>query len=437
MREKRKSRHLNIEMEPASRRTLKTSSIWTRFFVKITLVILLFVAGVYIGLLIKNTQLLQNEVLARSRADFQNIVLTRQWNADCGGVYVEKTESVESNPYLKNPDIETVDGRVFTKKNPALMTREISELAEGSGAFSFRIASLRPVNPKNSPDEFETEALKLFELGTKEFYGKESIDGRMHFRYIAPLFMEKSCLQCHEEQGYAVGEVRGGISVQFDIDDMERSRTQNTFTIAVLGIVTFFLLLVIVYFIIVDLMRKLLAVQQRLEVLSMTDDLTGLHNRRHLFGRFEEEFERAKRYGKTLSCVMIDIDDFKSVNDRFGHQKGDTVLRLIADIIRSHSRISDTVARYGGEEFVMLLPETDAAGAQFVAEKVRRVVEERNASGNQSISAQVTVSLGIATVAPNDFAHIENEDELLRRADEALYCAKSAGKNRVCVYQQG
>ncbi len=183
-------------------------------------------------------------------------------------------------------------------------------------------------------------------------------------------------------------------------------------------------------------MRKLLVVQRRLEELSITDDLTRLHNRRHLFARFEEEFERAKRHEKSLSCVIIDIDNFKSVNDRFGHQKGDTVLRSIADIIQSHSRISDTVARYGGEEFVMLLPETDAPGARFVAEKVRKVVEEHGADGNEFASVQVTVSLGIATTTPSEFAHVENEDELLRRADEALYRAKSAGKNRVCAYQE-
>ena len=126
--------------------TPDSSRLWRSFLLNISLVVLLFILGIFLGGFISNQQLIEKEQLSRARAHFYSIVLTRLWNAQHGGVYVEKREGVESNPYLENPDIATVDGRVFTKKNPALMTREISALAEGSDELQFHITSLNLKN---------------------------------------------------------------------------------------------------------------------------------------------------------------------------------------------------------------------------------------------------------------------------------------------------
>src|SRR6184192_1110259 len=157
-----------------------------------------------------------------------------------------------------------------------------------------------------------------------------------------------------------------------------------------------------------------------------TDDLTGLVNRRRFIEALESEIVRANTFGSPLSVVLGDLDHFKLVNDRFGHQTGDEVLRQFADLVREHLRDVDVPGRIGGEEFAFLLPETDAVGAVAVAERVRRSL--RSLRPTPERGASVTASFGVAQLTSG-----ETGDELLRRADVALYRAKSEGRNRVTV----
>ncbi|KAA3664402.1 MAG: DUF3365 domain-containing protein [Chloroflexi bacterium] len=156
--------------------------------------------------------------LATAQSFFQQIVITRRWVAQHGGVYVLKTPGVETNPYLLEiPDL-TVDitdtqGQNYTLRNPALVTRELSEIATQDGAFQFHITSLNLLNPNNIPDAFETEALKAFEAGEDEIWLYLDEGPQRQLRYMAPLYVEENCLQCHGNQGYTIGDVVGGISV--------------------------------------------------------------------------------------------------------------------------------------------------------------------------------------------------------------------------------
>lgn len=164
-----------------------------------------------------------------------------------------------------------------------------------------------------------------------------------------------------------------------------------------------------------------------LRTLSITDPLTHLHNRRHLMEMVEKEFQRASRKGAHLSLIILDIDYFKKVNDTYGHQEGDRVLTILADIVRRRLRSYDLAARYGGEEFVLLLPETPVHEAMAIAERLRLEVQEHIFDG--SLQGQVlTISLGVATYPS---PRIESIDSLFRQADEALYRAKQSGRNRV------
>ena len=165
----------------------------------------------------------------------------------------------------------------------------------------------------------------------------------------------------------------------------------------------------------------------RAEVEAITDGLTGLYNHRYLHERLEEELERARRYDDVVSLLFIDCDEFKQFNDAYGHKLGDTALARIARILESCSRRVDLAARYGGEEFVLVLVGTDGAGARTVAERIRAEVEAAGLAGGQPL----TVSIGIASY-PEDALR---KDELLDKADWAMYAAKRAGRDRVLSFQ--
>ncbi|MCY1369385.1 Phytochrome-like protein cph2 [compost metagenome] len=132
-----------------------------------------------------------------------------------------------------------------------------------------------------------------------------------------------------------------------------------------------------------------------------------------------------------MALVMIDVDHFKSFNDRYGHQAGDVCLKAVSDVLRRFKvRAGDTVARYGGEEFVVLLPHTDPAGARLVAERIRQAVYEQGLVHSGNPAGVVTVSVGVHSMVPED---AEQPERLLELADAALYLAKSGGRNRVCM----
>jgi diguanylate cyclase (GGDEF)-like protein len=174
---------------------------------------------------------------------------------------------------------------------------------------------------------------------------------------------------------------------------------------------------------------RLTHLNQQLQLLAHTDEATGLFNKRRLFEQLNAEIARARRYGEILSCLMIDIDDFKRINDTWGHQTGDEALRQIGTILKQSLRVTDFVARYGGEEFTVLLPRTDRQGAQRVAESICRRLRS-----NELITTvarlQVTVSIGIACCTKFDRLDAQ---QIILAADSALYRAKEAGKDRVCL----
>jgi diguanylate cyclase (GGDEF)-like protein len=164
---------------------------------------------------------------------------------------------------------------------------------------------------------------------------------------------------------------------------------------------------------------------QEAQRLSITDGLTGLWNYRYFTMTVGKEIERSARFGRPLALLMLDLDLFKSVNDTYGHQRGDAVLVELAARVRAQVRDVDTVARYGGEEVVVILPETDEAGAAHAAERICDAVRRRPFGEPGQPPVVITVSVG-AAVFP---AHGSTAGILLRRADEALYEAKAAGRD--------
>jgi two-component system cell cycle response regulator len=172
---------------------------------------------------------------------------------------------------------------------------------------------------------------------------------------------------------------------------------------------------------------------ERLKRQGLTDTLTAINNRRFFDQRLKEETEAAGRSGKPLSCMLLDVDHFKRVNDTYGHQVGDLVLREVAAIIRAQLRGSDVLSRYGGEEFSALLANTDTEEAEEVAERIRRSVEERVFSVPDFEPFNITISIGVATLkaAPDTKLEKGAGDNLIGQSDRVLYDAKAGGRNQV------
>lgn len=169
--------------------------------------------------------------------------------------------------------------------------------------------------------------------------------------------------------------------------------------------------------------------QEHLGRLLMVDRLTGLYNYSYFIDRLNEERQRADRFGSRLSLIMIDIDRFKPFNDKFGHQKGNELLKHMAEIFMTEVRAVDIVSRYGGEEFAILLPNTSHGAAEEVAERIRASVENSDFATVSGVEP-CNISAGVATY-PSD---AEDDLQLIDRADEALYRAKEGGRNRVVVF---
>ncbi|WP_456402311.1 GGDEF domain-containing protein [Persephonella sp.] len=190
---------------------------------------------------------------------------------------------------------------------------------------------------------------------------------------------------------------------------------RTTFLVSYIGISLIIMILLSMSFV-------LGLVKERFKTMAEIDPLTGIYNK----GKFNEllrfELERNKRYGRPLSIILFDIDHFKKINDAFGHQTGDYVLKTLAKIVSSNIRATDYFARWGGEEFVILAPETDLEGAQILAEKIRKSIEEYPFD----VVGQVTSSFGVTEATSKDTV-----DSFVKRADAALYKAKDKGRNRV------
>ncbi len=186
----------------------------------------------------------------------------------------------------------------------------------------------------------------------------------------------------------------------------------------------------------VKTMLKIKDLRDKLKTLSTTDELTGLHNRKYLLERMEQEISRAKRYGTPLSVLLFDLDFFKVVNDIYGYEWGDVLLRSIADKLKQLIRKEDIITRYGDEEFVVALPNTSEDNAFLFAERFRKDIERMEfIPAGEEERHQITISGGISTYPCFQDAD-EDANTIIRYAEHALYNAKKRGKNKIVQFSQ-
>ncbi|MES9972601.1 MAG: diguanylate cyclase [Candidatus Thiodiazotropha sp.] len=383
-----------------------------------------------LGWNVKHTQQEHHHFLKdTARLIFNHITLVREWNANHGGVYVPATELSPPNQYLEIDKREIVvdDNLTLTLINPAYMTRQIAELATQSNGIQLHITSLNPIRPSNQPSARERTALLEFEAGDSEEFTRLLADKNGYrFFYMAPLLTTQACLRCHEKQGYAEGDLRGGISVT--IPDIHPAPIQGIIighcVIGVIGIL-----------VILTLTQKLSESYEKVHQQSIIDVLTGIPNRRHFIDRLATEYRRASRNSIPLSLLITDIDHFKQYNDSLGHLEGDQCIVKVAKTIKaSLQRGDDLCARYGGEEFIVILPNTDTTGAEKVARRIQTNIAALEIEHPDSpIGAHITLSIGLAT----DSGNYPSQYDLIKRADEALYRCKQMGRNCIEHKDQG
>ncbi len=206
----------------------------------------------------KNTKTLsQQQVVQEAKAHFQGMVDTRTWNAQYGGVYVKAKDGLKPNPYLKNNTILTDKNETLIKINPAWMTRQVSEISNKKGTYHYKITSLLPLNPSNKADEFEAQALKYFEQHKDKKYFYNFNGKKNSFDFMGALVTTKTCLKCHEHQGYKVGDIRGGIRVSIPIKLhneqlalLEEKTTNSIISVLAVSIslISIFIWLIILFF---------------------------------------------------------------------------------------------------------------------------------------------------------------------------------------------
>ncbi len=414
------------------RRPLKSSDFVRKYLTAIFFVIGVMVLSIFWGFSYRSNDLLKEQLLQQGQAFFEEVVITREWAAKHGGVYVKIEPDTVVNPYLLQiPGLKVLikdeDGVAYTLKNPALMTRELSEIAARQDLFMFKITSLNPLNPANKPDPFERSALTAFTQGSKEYFSFEQMNGEDFFRYMAPLVTEKSCLMCHARQGYKEGDIRGGISVSMPATTILKQIHDNRNYIMLIALVIVGLIFAIIRYVARVFIGDINRAEQQLQEMASHDYLTKLLNRHAGYQRISEEMTRFARTGKPVVLILFDIDHFKRVNDNYGHAAGDMVLQQVASKLLDILRDYDIACRYGGEEFLVVAPDTSGEQGLSLAERLRLTIAETIFTiGSRDIS--VTVSAGVAIPRGNDTI-----EKAISRADTALYEAKNGGRNRVCV----
>ncbi len=356
---------------------------------------------------------------------FDQMVITRQWNSNHNGVYVKITDQTQPNPYLVDEQRDlNCDGILVTKINPAYMTRQLSEMSDKNMGVQFHVAGLKPLRPGNEPNAWERVALENFSKGKGKEKGELiKRDKDKYFLYMKALIAEPSCISCHAQKGYKEGDVLGGISIKILNPEKAKLFPIILGHLIIGGLGALFILMSGL---------KLIEAYKTIHHQAIFDGLTNIHNRRYFNDRITMEVKRAQRLSFPFSVIMIDIDNFKNYNDYYGHVVGDKALILIAQSIKSTlNRPVDFCARYGGEEFIIILPETDEAGAIHIAKNLLSNIRQLNLPHEKStISDVVTVSLGIAT----ETCITCSADEIVKMADNALYLAKANGKDRFKVF---
>lgn len=393
-------------------------------------------------------------MMASERATnfYKAIFLARKWNSQYGPIYAPVTEQNPPNSYLQLPnrEITAPNGLELTMINHAYMVRQISEIAEQEKVY-FHVTSLNPLNPENAADPWEKIALESFEKGVPEKIEMvQGVDGLV-FRYMAPMFVEATCLACHAQQGYKMGDVRGGVSVTLDaneiLDDVKREKLflimAHLFTVSV-GIFLGYLFLssarkhTLVLEGITSSQKQDLQTQKEklnettkvMHDLVTRDTTTGIHTAEHFKDLSTLMWNNAINNSKPVALLLLEIDSFNDYADNYGALEGDICLKEITGAItRKVQEKGSVVARFGAASFAVMLANTDASHAHDLAQKVHGDVLGLNIPHETSdVSKIVTITGVAASVVPT---HGQQLGDFIKRVRDALRKGREKGRNHI------
>jgi diguanylate cyclase (GGDEF)-like protein len=377
---------------------------------------------------------LREGILSQARAHASQFNAVRTYVQGFSGVYVPASEDTIVNPHLEGitnivPMMTREDGKRFVLQNAPIVAREISAILEESSKgepVRMNLYGANPLNPLNTPDAFAHEAIAHFKSGKREYYAFGEEDGADVFRYALPVPLEAKCSACHIDLVGQTHGVGGASVIEIDVTRPLRFTAQSrSWTgLAILAVVATTMSLVYLYT--TRVLARVREAQSQLYEMARKDALTGLFTRRVGLERLEEEVARAQRERKPLACCVMDIDDFKRVNDDLGHHVGDRALMAVGGTMLAHVRPYDVTARVGGEEFLVVMPDSNCVTAQNVIERLREQIAEAT-SATPELDRGLTCSAGIAVL---DLKAPESAESLYIRADNALLAAKRGGKDR-------
>ncbi|MDX9714277.1 MAG: DUF3365 domain-containing protein [Dissulfurispiraceae bacterium] len=339
----------------------------------------------------KQERLIMTQVENEARVIFQQIVITRKWIADHGGIFVEKMPWKKPSPYIKHSLITDRAGVKYLKETPAMVTKELSTYAKDQGLYWFHITSLKLTNPANAPDDFESSALKQFESSSKkEIFTISDIDSKKYLRFISPLFIEQPCLSCHSHQGYKIGDVRGAISITIPIDKTLTEIAENKKNMFVAGTVTIGSLMLALFL----MMKKLVLTPVR-KLKSFIRALSEGRYSRDKILQTGDEFEDLSRSFSDMAGKLSDYHD--SLNDKIRAATKDIELtnKKLTEantmLNELNIRKSDFIARASHE---LRTPLTSIKGAMdFVSARLSFLPAKYNIDKNSVADIQIFLEI--------------------------------------------
>ncbi len=354
----------------------------------------------------KDRDLIIEQLDIQAKTLFSQIVLTRRWIADHGGVFVEKFPWKKASHYLSESELVDLKGKRYIKESPAMVTKQLSKYAREEGAYLFNITSLKLTNPENSPDEFEESALREFESGHAKDASKiEEIDSSLFYRYIAPLYVEDTCLSCHAHQGYNIGDVRGAISVSIPMNYALSMMQSEKRTMIIAGIATILILMIVLFF----LMKELVLRPVKQLKSSMVDFSKGDTNKTAILRTGDELEDLSSSFvdmSKSLREYHNDLQDKVRTATRGFEEANDRLAEL-------NEKKSDFIAKISHE---LRTPMTSIKGAMdYISARIPKITEQ----GRDR--EEILEFLGVLKNNADRLTHMVNETLDLERLESGMF----------------